>query len=477
MPEELDFDSEEFLRSGERVLRWIAHYLENTRDFPVLSTLAPGWVRDAMPDRAPDRGEAFGAILDDFDRLILPGITHWNHPRFFSYFPSSASDAGILGELLCAALNVNAMKWQTSPAATELEGAVTEWLSRLLGLGPLWGIIYDTASISTLHAMAAAREAVPGLEVREKGLQGGPGPLRLYASEQSHTSVDKAAVMLGLGLESVRKIPVDDGFRMRADALQEAILKDRRAGEIPFFVTATVGTTSTASVDSIAEIAAVSQPFNVWLHVDAAYAGVAAVLPEFEWIFKGSERADSIVVNPHKWMFTPMDISVLFCRKPEVLRRAFALVPDYLSASREEGTADLMDYGLQLGRRFRALKLWMVLRRFGKEGLQRKIGSHIRWAKEFADQVDRSPDFELMAPALFSTVCFRCNPGGLDGPSLDELNQRLLEGTNASGRLFISSTRLNERLALRLSIGNARTRREDVETAWECILRMAAELR
>ncbi|HUG43879.1 MAG TPA: pyridoxal-dependent decarboxylase, partial [Acidobacteriota bacterium] len=475
--EELDFDSEEFLRSGQRVLGWIAHYLENARDFPVLSTLDPGNVRDSIPDHAPDQGEEFAAIIDDFDRLILPGITHWNHPRFFSYFPSSASEAGILGEFLCAALNVNAMKWQTSPAATELESAVAEWMSRLLGLGRLWGIIYDTASISTLHAMAAAREAVPGLEVRTKGLQGGSSPLRLYASEQSHTSVDKAALTLGLGLESVRKIPVDGRFRMRADALREAILKDRRAGEIPFFVTATVGTTSTASVDSIAEIAAVSKPFNLWLHVDAAYAGVAAVLPEFAWIFDGSESADSIVVNPHKWLFTPMDISLLFCRRPEILRRAFALVPDYLSASREEETADLMDYGLQLGRRFRALKLWMVLRRFGKEGLQRKIGSHIQWAKEFADQVDRSPNFELMAPPLFSTVCFRCNPGGQGGASLDELNRELLERTNASGKLFISSTRLNERLVLRLSIGNVRTRKEDVESAWEWIRRTAADLR
>jgi len=472
-----DMDPDEFRRAGHQIIDWIADYLENTSRYPVLSTLKPGQLKSRIPDRPPETGEPFQEVFDDFKNLILPGITHWNHPSFFSYFAITGSGPGILGELLCSALNVNAMLWKTSPAATELEERVLDWLRRMLGLPPdFWGIIYDTASVSTLHALAAARQAVPGYDIRRDGYSGGL-KLRMYTSEQSHSSVEKAAMTIGIGQEGVRKIPVDAEFRMDAEALNEAIREDRGYGWTPFCVVATVGTTSTTSVDPVDSIVRICSREGLWLHVDAAYAGPAAILPEMKWILKGCEKADSLVTNPHKWLFTPIDLSVFYCRRPEVLKEAFSLVPEYLKTTEDGTVTNYMDYGIQLGRRFRALKLWMVIRFFGRRGIQERIRRHLSWAKEFAEWVDRHPRFERMAPTLFSTVCFRALHGaGEPEDRIDRFNEQLLRAINDSGEVFLSHTKLNGRFTLRLAIGNLKTRRRDLERCWEIIREKAATL-
>jgi aromatic-L-amino-acid decarboxylase len=427
-----------FRQDAEAAIDWVAGYLEGVRDFPVLARVEPGDVRAALPSSPPERPEPFQAVLDDLDRVLLPGITHWNHPRFFAYFAISGSEPGILSELLAAALNVNAMLWRTSPAATELEEVALDWLRQLVGLPEgLHGHIEDTASTSTLAALAAARELRPGGAV--------------LCSEHAHSSVDKAARLLDLPLH---KVAVDHQFRLRPDALAD--LADGAAA-----VVATVGTTSTTSVDPVPEIAELCERAGVWLHVDAAYAGSAAVCPEHRWALAGCEGADSLVVNPHKWLLTPVDCSCLFTRRPEVLRQAFSLVPEYLRTSEEEAT-NLMDYGPALGRRFRALKLWAVLRCYGQEGLQALIREHVRLARLFASWVEDDPEWEICAPYPFSVVCFR--RGGSD-----EENEALLQHVNATGEAYLSHTRLDDRYVLRLAVGNMRTTEADVRRAWELL--------
>ena len=393
-------DPAEFRKHGHALVEWIADYLANSGRYPVLSRVAPGDVVRALPSAAPEDGDSFDEILQDFERVIVPALTHWNHPGFFAYFAISASAPGILAEFLAAALNQQAMLWRTSPAATELEQVSLAWLRGLLGLPETFeGVIYDTASISTLHALAAARQvAIPG--VREHGLAGrrGIGGVRVYCSEQAHSSVDKAVMLLGLGHESLARIPADPAFRMRADVLRDAIDRDRSDGLKPLAVVATAGTTSTTSVDPIADIADICEARDVWLHVDAAYAGVTAMLPSHRPAFDGWERADSIVINPHKWLFVPFDLSAFYCRRMDVIRAAFSLVPDFLrTAEGSRGVPNLMDTGIQLGRRFRALKLWMVLRHFGARGIRERLTEHIRLARLFADWVDAHPHFERMA--------------------------------------------------------------------------------
>jgi aromatic-L-amino-acid decarboxylase len=472
-----DVNPETFRRHGYAVVDWIAGFLADPERFPVLARVAPGAVRDALPDAAPEEAEPLARVLDDFERVILPGITHWNHPGFFAYFAISGSAPGILGELLCAALNVNAMLWRTSPAATELEERVLDWLRRLLALPDAFrGVIYDTASISTLCALAAAREAA-GLAVRERGLAGRPDLPRLavYTSEHAHSSVEKGALVLGFGHEGIRKIPADAEFRMDPDALAAAVARDRAAGWRPVAVCATVGTTGTTSVDPVPAIAAVAAREGLWLHVDAAYGGVAAILPERRHVLAGCELADSIVVNPHKWLFTPVDCSAFFCRRPAVLKQAFSLVPSYLQTAEGSAVENYMDWGPQLGRRFRALKLWMVLRAFGRSGLEARLREHMRLAGLFADWVDADPDWERIAPVPFSTVVFRLRPRAwaADAPGLHALNERLLAGVNASGEVLLSHVVLGGRYCLRLAIGNIRTAERHVQRAWE-ILRAEA---
>ena len=474
-------DPSEFRRSGHALVEWIAEYLSNSEEYPVLPRVAPGEVRAALPDRAPEAGEPFEAIFEDFERVLVPALTHWNHPGFFAYFPATTSASGVLAEFLSAALNQNAMLWRTSPAATELEEVSLGWLRRLLGLPDAFeGVIYDTASMSTLHALAAARQAaVP--HVREQGLARRPdlGPLRVYCSEQAHSSVDKAVLTLGFGHGSLRKIPVDENFNMRADTLRAAIDEDRRAGAIPVAVVATIGTTSTTGIDPVAAIAGICAERGVWLHVDAAYAGVTAMLPECAQYFSGWDRADSLVVNPHKWLFTPIDLSAFYCRRMNTLREAFSLVPDYLkTAEGAAGVRNLMDTGVQLGRRFRALKLWMILRHFGAARLRDTLREHIRLAHRFAAAVDEHPDFERLAPTPFATVCFRAKPRGvaLSAPELDRLNERVLDRVNASGHVFLSHTRLNGAFAIRISIGHLRTTAEHTQRAWDLLVEHTAAL-
>jgi aromatic-L-amino-acid decarboxylase len=404
--------------------------------------------------------------------VILPGVTHWNHPGFFAYFAITSSAPGVLAEFLSAALNQQAMLWRTSPAATELEEVALAWLRQLIGLpGEFEGVIYDTASVSTLHALAAAREtAVP--DVRAAGLAGRKdlAGVRVYCGEHAHSSIDKAVILLGLGHNSLTRIPADADFRMRPDALARAIAADRAAGLLPLAVVATVGSTSTTSIDPVDRIAAICADERVWLHVDAAYAGAAAMVPGYEWILRGAERADSLVLNPHKWLFTPFDLSVLYCRRMDVVRQAFSLTPEYLKTSEgDAGVRNLMDTGIQLGRRFRALKLWMIMRHFGAAGLRGHLAEHMRLAQVFAGWVDASDRWERVAPVPFSVVCFR-----LRGDAGDDDHQRILDTINASGEVFLSHTKLDGRFVLRLAIGNLNTTERHVARAWELLNSAAA---
>jgi len=463
-----DMSAEDFRRYGHQVVEWIADYLSHPERYPVLSQNKPDQLKEALPSKAPERGETMEAMLADLDRVIVPGMTHWNHPGFFAYFATSGSAPGILGEMLSAAFNVNAMLWRTSPSATELEEVTLEWLRQMIGLPDEFkGVIYDTASISTLCAIAAAREAA-GLQVREQGLGATGAKLRMYASEHVHSSVDKSAITLGIGQAGLRKIPSDGEYRMDSRALEQAIQEDRANGWQPFCVVATTGTTSTTSIDPVPAIADICGREGLWLHVDAAYGGSAAVVPEMRWVLEGSDRADSLVVNPHKGLFVPVDLSVLYCRKMNVLRGAFSLVPEYLRTGEGEEVKNFMDYGPQLGRRFRALKFWFVMRYFGVEGLQDRLRLQIALAREFAGCVDQSDDFERLAPVPFSVVCFRAHPKSLsDEADLDTLNERLMDEVNRRGRVYLSHTKLAGKLTLRLAIGNIRTTREHVKLAWD----------
>lgn len=474
-----DMDAEEFRRHGHEIVDWVADYLANVEKYPVLAQIQPGELRAQLPQSAPERGEPMEDILKDVERLIVPALTHWNHPSFFAYFAVSASAPGIFGELLAAAFNVNGMLWRTSPASTELEDTALQWLREMMGLPENFdGIIYDTASISTMHAIAAAREALD-LRVREDGMSGRQDlpQLYVYASDQAHSSVEKALLTLGLGQRALRKIPSDAEFRMDAEALARAVAADKRAGAIPFCVVATVGTTSTTSVDPVHAIADICERENLWLHVDAAYAGSAAIVPELrDSVIAGCARADSLVTNPHKWLFTPIDLSVLYSPRMDILRRAFSLVPEYLRTSESDSVRNQMDYGVQLGRRFRSLKLWMVMRYFGHDGLAARLREHCRLARLFASLVEADKGWELLAPVPFSTVCFRARPPAREGESdaehnarLDALNEELMNRVNSTGEIFISHTRLGDKLSLRLAIGNIRTAETHVRRAWQLL--------
>jgi len=429
-----------FREDGQAALDWAARYLDGVGEHPVLAQVEPGEIRSRLPSEPPERREPFADVLRDLDEVLLPGITHWQSPRFFAYFAVSGSEPGILAELLAATLNNVGILWRTSPASAELEALTLDWTAQLLGLPVGWhGQIEDTASVSTVAALAAARDATGGRFV--------------VCSEEAHSSVERAARLLGL---ETRKTPVDDEFRLRPDELD---LSNAAA------VVATVGTTSTTSVDPVAAIADACAAAGVWLHVDAAYAGAAWVCPETRWSQEGVERADSLVVNAHKWLFTPMDCSLLWTSRPEALRAAFSLVPEYLR-TRDE-VDNISEYGPALGRRFRSLKLWAVLRCYGREGLQSRIREAIRLAELFEGWVRDEPGWELCARRPFSVVCFRRDAS-------DEENEAILERVNASGEAFVSHTRLRGRYVLRLAVGNERTTEDDVRRAWVAIRGRAA---
>ncbi len=457
---------EQFRRAAHQAVDWIAEYLRDPRKYPVVSRNKPGELIDALPKSAPEHGESYELILRDFEKLILPAVTHWNHPDFFAFFATSSCAPAIVGELLTAALNTNGLHWKTSPALVELEQVTLGWLRQWMGLPGEWfGIIYDTASVGSLHAIAAAREFVDP----EAHARGSLGNLVLYASDQSHSSIEKDAIALGIGQDNVRKIASDAEFRMQPRLLAEAIQQDLAAGRKPFCVVATVGTTSSTSIDPVPEIADICERHKLWLHADAAYAGVAAIVPEKQHILKGCERAHSYLVNPMKWMFIPVDLNAFYTRYPDVLRRTFSLVPEYLRTAGAEREINLMDYAVPLGRRFRALKLWMTMRYYGREGIVRMLRAHLEWAQRLATLVDQDPQFERVAPVPFSVVCFRYK-------GTDDENRAIVAKVNETGRAYIGPTVLAGRVALRIAIGNIGTTWDDVAQCWE-LVRAAAKNR
>jgi len=478
-----DMPTEDFRKFGYQIVDQLADYFDAMENYPVLSQVEPDWLRNSLPTEPPQQGEEFGEVLKDVDRLILPAVTHWNHPNFHGLFSTSTSSVGVFGEMFAAAFDMKAMLWRTAPASTELEDVVLDWLRQMMALPDHFeGIIYDTASVSTMHAIAAAREKA-NLRVRDEGMSGRDDvPLmRVYTSEHVHSSIDKACITLGLGLKSLRKIECNERFELIADKLAEAIEEDIENGYLPICVIPTVGTTSTSSIDPVDAIADICERYGIWLHVDTAYAGSTAILPEMRHHFLGWERADSIVVNPHKWLFTPFDLSVLYCKDLNILKDAFSLVAEYLKTSDEQSVKNGMDYGIQLGRKFRALKLWFIIRYFGVEGMQARLREHCRLARLFASWVEQSEDWEMMAPVPFALVCFRASERGLPARTNDEqagslrsdelnaLNERIMNNINASGEAYLSHTKLNGKFTLRLSVGSIRVEERHIEKVWELL--------
>ena len=473
-----DLTEADFRRLLHEVADWIADYRAGIEQRRVSPHCEPKAIADSLPASAPDRAVPVDEILRDFDQLIMPGIVHWGHPSFLGYFASTTTAPGIIGEMLSAALNVSAMTWQTSPAATELEFVVLDWIRQMLDLpADFSGVVYDTASVAVLHALAAAREDT-GFDVRREGLAGRAGvpKLTLYASDQAHSSLEKAAVTLGIGEANVRRLPSDAEYRMDVAALRGAIEEDIRAGRRPLAIIATVGTTSATSVDPVDDIADLCRERGMWLHVDAAYGGALALLDECRDVMRGVGRADSVVFNPHKWLFVPLDFSALYVRRPEALRRVFSLVPEYLRGDAERAGEDVpnyMDYGIQLGRRFRALKAWFVIRAFGREGLAARIREHRRLARLVADWVEADDRFETLAPVEMGVVCFRARQTGAGAvagdAALDDLNEKLLARVNGTGAAYLTHTRLRGRLALRIAVGNVLTTERHLARVWDLI--------
>ena len=466
---------DQFRRYGRAVVDWIAGYYERIESFPVLSQVEPGQIRASLPPEPPQQGEAFEEILRDVDDLILPGITHWQSPNFFAYFPANASGPSMLGELLSAGLGVQGMLWATSPACTELETHVLDWMVGMLDLpdkfgsdGTGGGVIQDSASSASLCALLAARERATGYASNERGAD---GRLVAYASTQTHSSVEKAVLISGIARENLRQIDVDGGFAMRPGLLARQIAQDRAAGLLPAFVCATVGTTSSNAVDPLPEIGAICREEGLWLHVDAAMAGTAALCPEFRYLHDGLELADSYCFNPHKWMFTNFDCDCFYVADRAALIRTLSILPEYLRNRATESGAviDYRDWQIALGRRFRALKLWFVIRHYGVKGLQFHVRRHVALAQAFARWVEADPRFELAVPPPLNLVCFRHVGGGA-------INERILERLNASGELYLTHTRLDGALTLRLCVGQTHTEARHVEAAWRRILSAAEEL-
>jgi aromatic-L-amino-acid decarboxylase len=463
-------NNSEFREWAHRLADRMADYYEHIEEYPVKSKLKPGEILSQLPAVPPAESENMTQIMNDFESIIMPGITHWQSPNFFAYFPANASFPSILAEMLTASLGTQCMLWDTSPAAAELEETVMNWLKTMTGLPADWsGVIQDTASTSTLAAILSAREKSTAYGINNEGFDGNE-KLRVYCSTETHSSVEKAVKIAGIGRKNLVKIPTDDHFRMDASLLQKAIAEDISAGFKPLCVVATLGTTGCTSVDPLSEIASVCEKAGVWLHVDAAYGGTALLLPEYRWMIEGIEKADSFVFNPHKWMFTNFDSSAYFVKDKESLIRTFEILPEYLKTGNLGLVNDYRDWGVQLGRRFRALKLWFVIRSYGVTQLQVKIREHINIARWFEQQVIVHPDFEVLAPVPLSLVCFRYKPASFTGhENLNQINEELLRELNNTGKIFLTHTKLNGQYTLRMSIGGTLTEQQHVEKAWELI--------
>src|SRR5213594_1444561 len=470
-----DTPPEEFRKQLHELADWVADFRENIESLRVAPDEKPGAIRAQLPAQAPEEGESFEKILGDVDRLIVPGMVHWSHPMFLGYFGWTATAPGILGEIISAPLNVNAMTWRTCPAATELETVVIDWLRQWLGVpDEFGGVVYDTASVGIMHALAVAREeAAPS--TRKLGLTNRDLPrFSIYTSDQAHSAAEKSAIALGIGEENVRRVPSDNEFRMEISTLRRMIAQDRQEAFQPLAVVATVGTTSSASVDPIPEIAKICREEKMWLHIDGAYGGAFTMMPEYKWVSRGWEMADSIVVNPHKTLFVPLDFSVLYVRDLERLRRVFTLVPEVLRGDTIEGEMNYMDYGIQLGRRFRALKAWVIWRAFGREGIVERLREQIRLANLLASWIKKDNRFELAAPVSMGVVCFRFVRADKD--EIDRSNSEIVERINSSGRAYLTQTKLRGRTVMRIGLGNVLTMEEHLRKAWEIIQETASKL-
>jgi aromatic-L-amino-acid decarboxylase len=470
-------DAEEFRRIGHQLIDWIADYRKNVPEMPVRSTLAPGAVKEQLPDTPPIKPESFDLIFRDLEKIILPGLSHWQHPKFFGYFPSNGELSSVLGDYLSTGLGVLGLSWQSSPALTELEEVVTDWMRQMVGLSDAWsGVIQDTASTSTLVALLCAREKASEYSLVRGGLQSKEQTYIVYMSAHGHSSVDKAALLAGFGRENVRVIPYDENYAMNADALEAAIQTDKERSLIPAAIVATVGTTTTTALDPIKAIAQIANRYGIWLHVDCAMAGSAMILPECRWVWDGIEGADSLVLNPHKWLGTAFDCSLYYVRDPEHLIRVMSTNPSYLQSAVDDKVKNLRDWGIPLGRRFRAMKLWCLIREQGVEGLQARLRRDMENAKWLAEQVQSVPDWKVLAPVPLQTVCLRHEPSGLEGDALDKHTLTWAEKVNASGRAYLTPAILGERWMVRVSIGAIQTERKHVQELWELIQSKAAEI-
>lgn len=467
----------EFRLEAHRMADRIADYFEEITRYPVKSRVKPGEVLSLLPELPPESQEPVSGIMADFERVIMPGITHWQHPNFHAYFPANSSYASVLAEWLTAALGQQAMIWETSPAATELEERVMQWMKQMFGLPEHWtGVLQDTASASTLAALLTAREKASGYSINEEGFAAN-SKLRIYASSETHSSIEKAVKIAGFGRKNLVRIPVDEVFALDTAALEEAIIRDQAAGYTPCCVVATIGTTGSTAVDPIRKAGEICSRYNIWLHIDAAFAGTALVLPEMRHFADGLELADSYVFNPHKWMFTNFDASAYFVRNPEMLIRTFEILPEYLKTRTRGKVNDYRDWGVALGRRFRALKLWFVIRNYGTEGIRTTVRKHLDLARWLSDQIQRSADFELLAPVNFSLVCFRYKPGHItDNDTLNQVNQQLLNRVNESGSLYLSHTMLKGSYCLRMVTAQTYLEKHHLEKAWHVVLETSKTL-
>jgi aromatic-L-amino-acid decarboxylase len=467
---------EEFRKHAHRLVDWMAGYMENIEKYPVKSQVQPGEIFSRIPDQPPDAPGTFDSLMADLEEIIMPGITHWQSPNFFAYFPANTSPPSILAEMIISTLGAQCMIWETSPAAAELEEKMMIWLRDLIGLpGEFEGVIQDTASTATLAAILTAREKVTGYRINEKGFTEAD-ELRIYCTPQTHSSVEKAVKISGIGRKNLVKIPVRPDFSMDPEKLREAVRDDTGKGFIPCCVVATICTTGTTAVDPLRAIGIVCAENNIWLHVDAAMGGTALILPEFRWMLDGKEYIDSFVFNPHKWMFTNFDCSAFFVRDPDTLIKTFEILPEYLKTRTRGRVNDYRDWGIPLGRRFRALKLWSVIRMYGVDGLREKIRSHIAMAKNLAGMISSEPDFEILAPVVINVVCFRYRPDGNSDGKLDELNESLNHRLNDSGRIYLTHTVINKRYALRMVTGQTNVTMEHVGNAWDLIRDTARSL-